>query len=664
MRFSFIRFCVFLLFLAFAGNVNALTENQIKKKYATEIDPGKKAYYALQLISGNQEKFNFRIKKYEKAIIRAKNTNLYGKASYLTYRIQYTVNIDKEIPELKSVIRAKKMFRKLNETKGVELVSIFEANMYFLKGDYSQSASIYESLYPTIKKRFQKNKKDLMSYNNYCLLLSNIACNYYQLNDTEKAIDYMNEIIASIDKEKHIDEYTLALYYIGSVHSKAGNEYKAIYFYKKAIELIQKYQIKSQYNLNEYNVAVSYINVGEFKEADYYLKSLVFENPQDSSSILNVFLPKVILREVKIAIEFKQFDKAKIKLLQLNKLNINKLKIEDRINIYRYNSRIYEEDKNWNLAFYNYKKWVEEFDSVRNNEYNNLLEIQRKFLKIEKQRIKSQLEATLNKKDEENKNRIQLTSIFVGVTIILLLIFLISRLIRLNKSLQIKTKINEEINHNLSISLKDKVILLQEVHHRVKNNFQIISSLLNLQANQLHSEEQIKPLLDAKDRIVSMSLVHQKLYSEKQNQLERVLFGEYLLDLIHTISNAHSINPETLELTTDFDEVFVDLNKAVPLALFSNEVITNSFKYGVSENGKLKIHVRLKNKGAYITELFFKDSGKGFNDESDESSESIGSQLKLLLSQQLNATLEEYNDNGACVHLKFFNEMEEVKSIK
>lgn len=647
-----------------SGKALSLTEHQIKKKFTTEIDPGKKAFYALQLISGNQEKFNFRLRKYEKAIIRAKNTNLYGKASYLCYRIQYTVNVDKGIPNIKSIRRAKKIFRKLKEQRGVELVSIFEANMYFLKGDYSQSASIYESLYPSVKTRFQKDRTDLMSYNNFCLLLGNIAYNYYQLNDTEKSIDYMEEIIQSIDKKKHLDEYTLALSNIGSIHSKAGKEYKAIYFYKKAIDLIQKHKIKSQLNLNEYNIAVSYINIGDFKEADKYLKTLVFTDPNDSSTIVNLSLPKVVLKEVKIAIEFEQFDKAKSKLLQLNTLNINSLKIEDRINIYRYNSRIFEEDKNWNLAFYNYKKWVEEFDSVRKNEYDNLLEIQRKFLKIEKQRLKSQLEATLKKKDEENKNRIQLTSIFVGVTIILLLIFLISRLIRLNKSLQMKTKINEEINHNLSISLKDKVILLQEVHHRVKNNFQIISSLLNLQANQLQSEEQIKPLLDAKDRIVSMSLVHQKLYSEKQNQLERVLFGEYLLDLIHTISKAHSINPDALELTTDFDEVFVDLNKAVPLALFSNEVITNSFKYGVGENGILKIHVRLKNKGAYITELFFKDAGKGFSDEVTQNTDSIGSQLKQLLSQQLNASLDEYNDNGACVRLKFYNEIDELKSIK
>ncbi len=662
MKISFVVFLVLALVFN-SGQLCATTENQTEKLFKTSIDPGKKAFYALQLISGNKEKFVFRFPKYEKDIVRAKNTNLYGKASFLTFQIQHTINVRNSTPQISNILAAKNIFAKLKEQKAVELLTIFEADYYFKNSNYTKSSHLYESIHASLKQKYWEDKNDLVNFNNYCLYLSQVAFNYFQLNDTKKSIASMMELIHSIDPKKNVEEYTLALNNIGSIYSKDNKEYKAIYFYRKALKLVKENNFSQQYNLNEINIVRSYFKIYNYEKAKEYLNTISFKNTTDSTSVLNIELSTVLLLEIKIAVEQQNFSAAKLKIKELNKYYPSSLDIKDKTTLYIYSSRIYESEKDFQRALSNYKNWAEEYERVRKKESEQTKLIQRKYLNAEKNRIKVITENSSNKKNDVLKNRIQLFSIFIGIGIIILLIYLISRLVKLNKKLFQKTKLNSQMNKKLIISLKDKEILLQEVHHRVKNNFQIISSLLNIQANRLTSEEQMRPLLEAKDRILSMSLVHQKLYTEKRNELEKVLFGEYLIELVMNLRSIHCENEDELILTTSIDEIFVDLNKAVPLALFSNEVITNAFKYGRSKNGKLHLNIQLKDLGAYNTEFTISDQGTGFQKSEVEQTDSIGTQLKSLLADQIEGTLSEENENGAHIQLRFYNEPDELKTI-
>lgn len=201
-------------------------------------------------------------------------------------------------------------------------------------------------------------------------------------------------------------------------------------------------------------------------------------------------------------------------------------------------------------------------------------------------------------------------------------------------------------------SIEEKEILLKEIHHRVKNNLQIITSLLNLQANSVESEKVKAILFQSKSRIESMCKVHEMLYSSKN--LSSINYQVYLKDLLNKlIHNAKGeINLITLKL--DVDNLFVNINTAIPLGLLINEVVTNSLKYAFP-NDKGEIYVKIKPINNLEFNLKIGDNGVGYDQEKTfESSHSLGFQLILSLTEQLNGTIKrDVSKKGTHYSFKF-----------
>ena len=207
-------------------------------------------------------------------------------------------------------------------------------------------------------------------------------------------------------------------------------------------------------------------------------------------------------------------------------------------------------------------------------------------------------------------------------------------------------------NNELEVSLFKIQTLIKEIHHRVKNNMQIISSLLNLQSNEQQDEKVISVLNESKRRIQSMALVHQKLYDAQD--LEHIKVKDYvaqLTDSVECMLSSKIIN--TTKNITISDNLFFNMDTMIPLGLIVNELVTNSYKYAFVEHkiNTLSIKIEEKNNN-YV--LIYSDSGLGIPDTIDvKNSGTLGLDLVNALTDQLDGTVSYNKLNGSEFNIKF-----------
>lgn len=209
-----------------------------------------------------------------------------------------------------------------------------------------------------------------------------------------------------------------------------------------------------------------------------------------------------------------------------------------------------------------------------------------------------------------------------------------------------------ELERELESSLREKEVLLREIHHRVKNNMQVISSLLNLQAHYVNNPEFTSIIKECQNRIRSMALVHEHLYQSKN--LASINFADYLGKLIIHLYNVHQIKQEKVELEIETDDLFLEIGVAIPLGLLANEIISNSFKHAFPGERKGKVRVRLKEVSPSHYQLEISDNGVGLPPEVDPvDSKSFGLQLVSLLGDQIGAKIEVDRTSGTKFVISF-----------
>ena len=221
-------------------------------------------------------------------------------------------------------------------------------------------------------------------------------------------------------------------------------------------------------------------------------------------------------------------------------------------------------------------------------------------------------------------------------------------------SLQDITERNNTENQ-LKTSLKDKDMLLREIHHRVKNNLQIISSLLNLQSRYITDGDALDVFSESQNRVRSMAIIHEKLYnSESMSEID---FGEYISDLTESLFYNYRVNPSKVKLKENMEEIFFDVDTAIPCGLIVNELITNCLKHAFPGDTKGEICIELFRKDdKYV--LNVKDDGVGFPEDIDfKNTESLGLQLVINLVSQIEGTVELDSTNGSSFNI-IFNELE------
>jgi PAS domain S-box-containing protein len=205
----------------------------------------------------------------------------------------------------------------------------------------------------------------------------------------------------------------------------------------------------------------------------------------------------------------------------------------------------------------------------------------------------------------------------------------------------------------LKNALKEKEILLKEVHHRVKNNLQVISSILNLQSSYVNDEKTINILRESQNRIKSMAFIHESLYQNKD--FAQIKLSEYVINLTNNLIQSYKLNNNLIDLKFDLDEIFINLDESIPCGLIINELISNALKYAFSDKEKGEIEIKVKNKGKSLY-LSVADNGKGMPDNFKiEETPTLGLQLVSSLCEQLNATLKitTQQNKGTCFEIEF-----------
>ena len=201
----------------------------------------------------------------------------------------------------------------------------------------------------------------------------------------------------------------------------------------------------------------------------------------------------------------------------------------------------------------------------------------------------------------------------------------------------------------LKESLNEKEVLLREIHHRVKNNMQVVSSLINLQAKRISDDAVREIFTECKNRIYSMALVHEKLY--KSSDLANVDFAQYVDELTTRLISTYNNPGSTINLRSDISDVRLGVDVAVPCSLIINELISNSLKHAFPD-GSGEIHIEFtSNNGNYY--LAVSDNGIGIPDIDLENCETLGVQLVTGLAKQIGGTIDLDNRSGTRFSITF-----------
>lgn len=191
-----------------------------------------------------------------------------------------------------------------------------------------------------------------------------------------------------------------------------------------------------------------------------------------------------------------------------------------------------------------------------------------------------------------------------------------------------------ELSRNaVTQSLHDKDVLLKEVHHRVKNNLQLIISMLNIQARRKNFTDIYEFLKKGETRISSMALIHQSLYQSEESA-DKIHFGRYIDDLVSSINQTFENTDGRVAIAVDIDQILLNLSTAIPLGLIINELVTNSLKHAFPDNRNGVIQLQIRKTGPVAFELIVSDDGVGFSDEKRQH-KSFGLELIQLLASQL-----------------------------
>ncbi len=203
-------------------------------------------------------------------------------------------------------------------------------------------------------------------------------------------------------------------------------------------------------------------------------------------------------------------------------------------------------------------------------------------------------------KDELNKHRNQLEDLVEDRT---------TELIAINKHLKHEISERKVAEGKVKASLKEKEILLQEIHHRVKNNLQIVISLLNLQSKDIKDERIVKMFMESQNRINSMALVHEKIYFTKD--LANIRLREYINDLSSDLFKSYNLNTSRVGFKSQIEDISIGIDTSIPCGLIINELLSNSLKHAFPKERKGEIRLEIHTKKDGEIEMIFRDNGVG-----------------------------------------------------
>ena len=552
--------------------------------------------------------------------------------------------------------------RKLSKY-GEAAVKLDSALLYFPPGDSLMLAEVY-NLKGLINKDQENNVEALQEYtkaleiyellqndNKLALVYVNMANLYFDQRNTELAKKATFQALKLAKKNNDRSR-------LGNVYSTLGRMYETEEQYDSSVY----YQKLSAENFlaagNKLGAAITYQNIASTrifqKKYDQALETArkALRMKQEIGNVRSLLYATLLMGDILN----KKGDYSKALEFNLPSLDTaRKYRVKDRERVaLLYLSDSYEGLGNHKKSLDYYKKYSHLQDSIYNASQSKQLSdlrLQYETEKKEEQIAFQEKELELRSSIIDQKNRSEKFYWITGIVLLLLLGMIghgFRRQKKLNRILYSQKTVIEQRE-------KEKETLLKEIHHRVKNNLQIISSLLNIQSRSIDNERTRLAIKEGRSRIKSMSLIHEKLY--RTENFSRVDMKKYIEELTEFLQKSFRSEARiTNEIVVEESEL--DVNTAIPVGLIVNELITNAYKYAFKGLQEGKVHIQLKKNelGRYV--LMVRDNGIGLSsDFQPEKSKSMGLSLVRSLTEQMEGTFEFRSKKGAEFSIEFEEKM-------
>ncbi|SES19445.1 tetratricopeptide repeat-containing sensor histidine kinase [Pedobacter rhizosphaerae] len=485
-------------------------------------------------------------------------------------------------------------------------------------------------------------------------ICNHLGLTYYYLRNDQKALDYWLEAKTIAEKYKDPGYMQTVIANVATILVRMKRFDEGITVLKEMVSKYPPTDVQMKLRI-PYILFNTYYDIGQYAKAAPYFKVLMkFHRDLPNEDPNQIYLYRSIIRKL---IHDKQYVAADGYLKAHEKQSIEQKNLLALSQLHRLwfdvDSAL---NKPWS-AVAHYKTYKRLTDSIWNNEKNKQIA----GLEIEFQTEKKDKDiALLNQKNQLQKVRIEnegrLRYMFIaGLFIAVLVVGLIYNRYRLKKQSNLvleqkQAEINSQ-NELLRKILEEKEWLLREIHHRVKNNLQIVISLLNTQSAYLDNEDALVAIRNSQNRMHAMSLIHQKLYqSDNLAEIDMKWYIKELVEyMIECFGTARKIK---FELITD--EVKLDVAQAVPLGLILNEAISNAIKYAFPDDRKGNVRIAFVEMENNACKLSISDDGIGLPENfNPEDTESLGMSLMTGLTDQLNGKIDMWNDDGLTLEVSF-----------
>ncbi|WP_338875588.1 histidine kinase dimerization/phosphoacceptor domain -containing protein [Spirosoma sp. SC4-14] len=498
-------------------------------------------------------------------------------------------------------------------------------------GDYGQAIKWYLKALGLFKELGDKRQ--------YARTLLFISSSYDRLQDYKRALNYINQCLAIARQEQYTDLLIESYEGLAIYESKASRYQKALELRKKVLAYYRAAKDSISYYQALYNIGLLYKNMGQYTRSERAFKEVRTFGEQQKSDYLigyaNLSLPYALIPQNKL-------DEAEICCQQalqwVETTGIEKSTFLQEINGHL--SRLWEKRGNYQKALHYYRLQTANHDSIINAERSRqVAELETRYQTREK-------EAEIQKLGEANAQ--QTRQIGAAVAGLLILAVLVAALYNLYVRVRHSRRKIQQQSDQLTL-------MMREIHHRVKNNLAIVSSLLYLQTTQLDDDDAIQTMRVGQQRVEAMSLIHQRLYQTDQTTTIHV--RDYLTELIDNLLKAYGYRHTDFELQLAIDDLELDVDLAMPLGLILNELVTNSLKYAYNLGQHPLLYVGLtESSDEFRADLILeiRDNGPGVDrDDWNRPGQrhSFGRHLVTLLSQQLEGTFELIKQNGTLFRL-------------
>jgi two-component sensor histidine kinase len=496
--------------------------------------------------------------------------------------------------------------------------------LYYSMADYAKALEFYTSAYTYAK--FWGDKLYIGK------VLNNVGACHLELTDLNRAAEYFSLALESFREAGNKNWQLNSTYNLANVELRNQNYARAdsLYAVLEAEYLSLDMLIEAGYcNMGRGDIAH---NTGRFAEAvGYYDLALQRVNIDDDA-----YTFALILQNKSYSLfELEQFSLAKSLLRQSTAIALRNKYNKIRLTNYELLAKHFKSTNQADSAVI----FLERAAALRDTIYNETK--QNEFTLVETRFKTSLKEETIGLQQELIKEKNQLifwmTILLLGFLILSAILMVVYRLLRQNK-------------RNLEAALLEKETLLREIHHRVKNNLQVISSLLNMHVRKVTDPESKKILEEGSERLLAMAIIHKNLYPH--SDLSSISLKDYLSTLCKQLLENYALKHQEVKLNLELEDLSVDIDKLIPIGLIVNELLSNSMKHAFEEGKEGVIAVRLMQQDAANIQLLISDNGKGVDpDRMMEKSGSLGMKLVKIFSDKLNTRLEFNTLEGTTIKL-------------